>query len=381
MSFNQYDTRYGIIYKRLAEQITAKPDYLFLPPELGVGGTEKLLFNYIDALSVIHPGWRIAVIGKPHRDYVKSAHSNVDFIDFFGLTSGLSKYEKDILWSRLLVQMEVKKLHIINNDWFYEWISDHQNLLIHEKYTVNASMFMREYTEEANRIRSYADPLLTDIYPVINKVFTDNQNIINEMLGNNAFDPAKLITHYQPESSTVVPVKKIEPQKPLRILWAGRLSKQKRPDLLKSIGQHIDNKKFHIDVYGTGSHYDGATYFKDTKAITYKGAFSGVNSIPTEKYDAFLYTSSVDGLPNILLEIASKGLPIVASDDGGVSEFILHESTGLLVDIEDIKGYVDALNLIRENPEKSKAYAEESQKLLKSRHSFDEFLTVVKRDL
>ena len=38
-----------------------------------------------------------------------------------------------------------------------------------------------------------------------------------------------------------------------------------------------------------------------------------------------------DGLPNVILEAAAAGLPIVASGVGGIGEFVSHESTGLLV--------------------------------------------------
>lgn len=379
LSFNQHDIRYGLIYKQLADQVSKKPDYLFLPPELGVGGTEKVIFNYIDAISNAHPDWHIAVIGRLHERYNRTVPSNVNFIDFEGATSGLTKYEKDIIWSRLLIQLEVKRLHVINNPIWYQWLAEHKRALDHGGYIINASMFMREYTEE-NYTRSFADPLLSDIYPIVNKVFTDNQNIINEMLTNNAFDPEKLIVHYQPESMPTAQPRTFDPKKPLRILWAGRLAQQKRPDILKKIGLQLDGRKFHIDIYGSSTHYDGS-YFKGVSALTYKGAFSGIKSIPTDEYDAFLYTSSVDGVPNILLEITALGLPIIASDDGGVREFIHNKNTGILVDIEDIPSYIDALEYMKSHPQHATDMVLAAQKLLQTQHSKQQFYANVKKDI
>lgn len=380
LSFNQHDLRYGLIYKQLAEQVTKKPDYLFLPPELGVGGTEKLMFNYINAIAHAHPEWHVAVIGRLHKNHAYPTPENVDFIDFEGATSGLTKYEKDIIWSRLLIQLRVKRLHIINNPIWYQWLAEHQRLLAHEGYIINASMFMREYTEEKDHVRSYADPLLSDIYPVVNKVFTDNQNIIDEMLVNNAFDKERLIVHYQPESLPIAAPRTISSHRPLRVLWAGRLAQQKRPDILRKIGQQLDGSKFHIDVYGNSTHYKGS-YFDDVSSITYKGPFSGIQSIPTNKYDVFIYTSSVDGVPNILLEITALGLPIIASDDGGVREFIHNQDTGILVDIEDIVGYTKALEYMRSHPQHAKNMALAAQKLLQSQHSAEQFYANVKKDI
>lgn len=380
LSFNQRDLRFGLIYKQLVDQVSKKPDYLFLPPTLGVGGTEKLMFNYINAISHAHPDWHIAVIGRLHEGHAYEIPKNVDFIDFEGATSGLTKYEKDIIWSRLLIQLRVKRLHIINNDIWYQWITDHQKLLIHEEYIVNASMFMREYTKEEGRVRSYADPALSDAYAAINNVFTDNQNIIDEMLINNAFDKERLIVHYQPESLPITPPRKISSSKPLRILWAGRLAEQKRPDILKKIGQRLDAREFHIDVYGSSTHYTGS-FFNGVSTINYKGAFSGIQSIPTNNYDVFLYTSSVDGIPNILLEITALGLPIIASNDGGVREFIRNKKTGILVDIEDIDGYIKALDYVKAHKSETKNMVIAAQKLLQTQHSNKQFEANIKRDI
>ena len=49
------------------------------------------------------------------------------------------------------------------------------------------------------------------------------------------------------------------------------------------------------------------------------GGFKGINSIETSNYDIYLYTSQTDGVPNILLEVASKVIPIVSSNIGGIS--------------------------------------------------------------
>lgn len=380
LSFNQHNAEYGTVYKRLLDQVSGKPDYLFFIPSMSTGGTEKLLFNYIYAILKAHPEWHIVVLSALPKKHHYAVPENVDFVDFDGTTKGIGGYEKSVIWSRFLIQLGVKRLHIINHDDWYRWLAEHKTLLGKNGYIVNASMFMREYTHEKGRIRSYAEPFLNDIYPIVNKVFTDNQTIIDETLATNAFDPEKFIVHYQPGPADVVNPKDINTDRPLRILWASRLSHQKRPDILKKIAENLDPKKFHIDAYGRGQHYN-KQYFKGLKSLSYKGPFSGIHTIPTEEYDLYLYTSDVDGLPNILLEIAATGLPIVASNDGGVGEFVINDKTGLLVPIEDIAGYLRAFEDIRANPAKAKKLAEAAQTLLLSRHSIEKFDKVVKRDI
>lgn len=382
LSFNQRDNRAGLVYRQLLERVTKNPDYLFLTPKLYVGGTEKLLVNYIKALQKAHPKWQIAVLAnRPSDTSEYQIPDNVDFIDFDEITKHLSDYERDIIWPRLLIQLKVKRLHLINNEKWYRWIADHKTLLQNNGYKVYISLFMREYTHEKGRVLTFADPCLTEIYPVVSKVFTDNQNSIDEALENNAFDKNKLVVHYQPqEVDELIKPKIIDPAKPLRILWASRLSFQKRLDILREIAQKLDNTKFQIDAYGRLQHYN-KDYLNGITSLEYKGSFRGIKSINPSDYDVYLYTSETDGVPNVLLEITAAGLPIIASDAGGVHDFIKNGETGRLVDIENVDGYVEALGYVKKHPNIAQKWAGNAQKLLKSQHSVAQFEASVKRDI
>jgi glycosyltransferase involved in cell wall biosynthesis len=164
------------------------------------------------------------------------------------------------------------------------------------------------------------------------------------------------------------------------VLWASRLSFQKRPDILKEVASRLDAKDFQIDAYGREQDYRGS-YLKGIAALQYKGTFHGISSLPLDQYDVFLYTSEVDGLPNVLLEMAAVGLPVVASDDGGVGEFIRNGETGILVPVDDIDGYVSAFQTLKANPETALQYAANAQELLRAQHSFEHFRASVGRDV
>ena len=380
LSFNQHWTDFGIVYKKLADQVTKLPDYLFLPPELSVGGTEKLMFNYVRALIEIHPDWHIAVIGKRPAESPFDIPNQVDFIDFDGTTAHLGKYERGVLWSRFFVQLGVKRLHIINSKHWLTWARHYKTLLEHNNYNLYISLFMREYVHEPNRILSLADPELREVWPVVTKVFTDNAKVVDQTLENNAFEPEKFSVHYQPEMSSYSAPKHISSKKPLKILWASRISYQKRPDLLRKIAAKLGDS-VSIDAYGTIEKKQfKPNYFKDS-AITYKGSFSGISSLPTEKYDLYLYTSDTDGIPNILLEIAAKGLPIIASNVGGISEFIVDRETGLLAHDNSVDGFVTAIEQLRKDSKLAHSLAVNAQKKLRKQHTWLSFLVEIEKDI
>jgi glycosyltransferase involved in cell wall biosynthesis len=386
LSFNQHNIGFGLIFQKLMKQTHGQIDYLFLAPHMsGMGGTEKLIGNYIRALKLIHPNWKIAILSTVpfNQDTIecKFFPDGVDFIDFGRLTRGLNPWEIDIIWSRFLSQTKAKRLHIVNDEYWYRWLISHEELILKNDYMVNISLFMREYSKEADQIISFSDPCLMELWPMVNLVVTDNFNVVKEALENNAFDESKFKVHYQPEDvSNMVKPKIIKNDKPIRVLWASRVCLQKRPDILKKIAEKLDAKDFQIDAYGHLQHYKSS--FFDGTNITYKGAFSGgIKSLPLENYDVYLYTSATDGMPNILLEAVAKGLPIVASNAGGVGELIKNDTTGFLIDIEDINSYVAALKDIKRDPVRATKYAISAQELLKSRHSFESFTKQVAKDI
>ena len=58
-----------------------------------------------------------------------------------------------------------------------------------------------------------------------------------------------------------------------------------------------------------------------------------------------------EGLPYVLLEAMSFGVPIVASRVGGLAEVLRHDETGLLVEVGDVGGLARALARLAGDPD------------------------------
>ena len=108
---------------------------------------------------------------------------------------------------------------------------------------------------------------------------------------------------------------------PDRVLWASRLDYQKNPGVVFDIAKRMPEVQF--DVFGRQVLSDvQVDWEKAPPNVAYRGEFFAFGKLPLKDYKLFLYTSLFDGMPNILLEAASHGMPIVSSPVGGISEFL-----------------------------------------------------------
>ena len=374
----------GETYLKIAQSVTHTPDYIFMVPWVVRGGADKVMLNMMKAIEEIHPGSKFTVITTlPNKNvWAKMLPKNTDLIEFGKLAEGLPPYEKDELLSRVITQLKCKRLHIINSEYAYAWAYKHQEL-IKNHYELTVSVFASCFIPESNFTCrfSFDDPFIFDIYPVVKKIFTDNQTFVEESVEKNALDEKLFKVQYQPIMDEIKPVHHAEANKKVKVLWASRVTREKMPDMIKLIANKLDPKEFQIDVFGAFSDDVDKNFFNGVPVINYRGAFDGFSSLPTENYDILLYTSVGDGVPNILLEATAAGLPILASNDGGVHEFIQDGKTGSLVkEIRDVDGYVKKLKDFRKNPRRYEEYVEEAQKLLEERHSWKAFIKKMKED-
>ncbi len=376
-------------YKKICQQILSYPDYVFVTSYMLPGGSEKVILNYLKALHEIRPEWKIAVITTlPANNTWKSKLPENAFLIDFGNTTqhNLTDAERQQLFTRLIVQLKTKKIHIVNSLFAYRWIESHAKLVEHE-LKVYLSLFCHDIIPGTNGegLFDYADPYAIRIYPLIEKIYTDNQVSAQRLVELNAFDKSKIKVHYQPvDSSDNIPqaTQRTSSPKKLRILWASRIAEQKNPELLVRIAKKLEPSIAHIDAYGKiDKSYQGASIKSSPETMSYLGQYDDFSSINTSMYDLFLYTSRIDGIPNVLLEASAAGLPILASAAGGIEDFVHNDETGFVIkDANDEDSYIDKIKYIRQHPEQLDEVCARSKELIQKRHSWTAFKKVVRED-
>lgn len=359
--------------------------HVFLVPWLVKGGADLVVINYVQSLTMQNLAKHIAVISTLNVDspWKERLPEQARFIEFGKKFHWLSPEEQEKLLIRLLVQNSPNVIHNINSDLGYRLFVKYGKAL-QRMSKLYASSFCLDMTEEG-RYAGYPIWYLPKCFDILEALLSENHTHLEVLEGIYAFDRKKMYVHYQP----VAPVAKQKQfdgtylnKETFDILWAGRLDRQKRPDILIQIAERCKDLPFRFHVYGS-TVLDADLYtkrFEELENISYHGAFNGLPSIDMNNYDIFLYTSQWDGMPNVLLEAVSLGLPVIASDVGGIRELIVHKKTGFLITpYTDADAYSDCLQCIFEDRSILAEIASRTFQLLAERHSWKVFNENIKK--
>lgn len=135
------------------------------------------------------------------------------------------------------------------------------------------------------------------------------------------------------------------------VLWAGRLDRQKRFDLVQEIAELMPDVEFRC--WGAAILDTSPDISKIPQNIVMKGEFNSFDDLPLIEAGAWLFTSGWEGMPTTLIELATRGVTIIASSVGGVPELI-RDDTGWPVDAHaNAKAYVTALREALGSPEEA----------------------------
>jgi len=153
----------------------------------------------------------------------------------------------------------------------------------------------------------------------------------------------------------------------------GQLKNKKGVDFLID-AIHLSNKQDSIFLLIAGEITDDAII---EKINTYPIAFS-LHSF-MDRYDLISFymacdivaiPSFYDGMPNVLLEAGSVGVPFLGSDTGGISDFIQHDFNGLLFQPNHIDSCAFAIRTFMELPtERLIEMGENCKKLISEKYT------------
>ncbi|WP_436903361.1 glycosyltransferase family 4 protein [Halovenus halobia] len=156
------------------------------------------------------------------------------------------------------------------------------------------------------------------------------------------------------------------------VLYVGRLAPKKG---LKYLLQAVADMKTELTIVG-----DGPERARLEKIATETGAnvtFEG--EVEPEVVDRYYQSSSVfvlpsiegEGTPNVVLEAMAWGLPVVATDSGGVPSLIRDGSNGYLVPMRNMKMLSERIQVLLTDTNHAAQLGQNARTFVKEEHSWD----------
>lgn len=364
----------GTAYARLRRAVTGKIDMVILVPWLKQGGADLGAIHFATALQNTF-GKRVLVVGTEAAEspWAERLPEGAQFLDAGTVLAPLSMDERRLVLVRLMLQLAPHAIHLMNSNLGWQMVAHHGKALRHTT-RLYASLYCDDVSA-AGHLVGYAQEYLMDYYEQLDGVISDNGVVGEEW--SRSMGIARSLFH-------VVPFPAREPDRALlpalpkarTLLWAGRLDRQKRPDVLLSVARAMPDWTF--DVYGQtvlDQESDAMSGLRAASNVRLRGTFNDFYTIVRPDHLALLYTTQWDGMPNILLEAARAGLPIVAPAVGGIGEFI--PGQWLVPGTTDVDAYVRQIRALADDA----AHREERVRLLQQRvaqrHSWDGFTLAI----
>ena len=190
-------------------------------------------------------------------------------------------------------------------------------------------------------------------FDILSGVITDSHLLAEELRGRHLVPPdqaARIVTLETPVA--VPPAAAVMPparagRRP-QIFWSGRFDRQKRVDIVLALATRLPEADFRL--WGEPVLDRGVDMSAKSPNVSLEGRYRDYSELPFESCDLYLYTSEWDGVPNILIEVAARGVPLVGSLTGGTGEILQEGLSWSVADIEDIGAYEAGVRAVLADP-------------------------------
>lgn len=313
-------------------------DIIILMPHCRMAGSANVAGQFTTTLSKLSNGRKILIITTDLSAFERPDWfpENVDVYDLSHHIAAIPLERKIRILLDLIRGLRPKKIVNINSNLGWRLTSTFGKQ-ISAWMDIYFYLFCWDRDKKGNK-GGYPIEWFLPTFNYAKAVFTDNTVLRTELQDRYCLTPEiqkKIVTLHTPATQTQINYKTALAERSTnqgvrRIFWSGRFDKQKRIDVLFAIAKRLPDIEFW--VWGKKVLNDSEISMNlAPENIRLMGTYTSIDDLPIASCDCFLYTSGWDGLPIILIDVASRGIPIVASAVGGVSDLITTD-TGWPVD-------------------------------------------------
>jgi glycosyltransferase involved in cell wall biosynthesis len=138
----------------------------------------------------------------------------------------------------------------------------------------------------------------------------------------------------------------------VRLLYVGRISKEKDLDVLANAYRRLRNEGLPIELLLVGHGPYSEALAENLPDAIFTGYLRGRElAAAYASSDVFAFPSTTDTFGNVIIEAQASGVPVVVSDAGGPKELVTNEQNGIVTKSHDVDDFARAIRELVVNPE------------------------------
>lgn len=306
----------------------------------------------------------------------------------------------------------LKRFPLFLNKPLFQFLAFHYARKLHKKYSYDAvwsmmahatgvpgGMFKKKYpdvgyvlTLQEGDPPEYIEKKMRPVGPFFKQAFTqaDVVQVISRFLGEWAVrmdfphEPTLIpngvnIEHFKTACHSI-----FQGEKTVLTTTSRFVEKNAVDIIIRALSLLPNNVVLHI--YGNGPLEDELKKLAKDLGVEERALFKGFASheVLPEKLkeaDVFVRPSRSEGLGVSFLEAMAAGLPVIATNVGGISDFLTHEKTGLFVEVDSPEGVADAVMRLVENSALRTSIIENSRALIEKQYDWNHVAKEMKKDV
>ena len=317
--------------------MTQKNKIYFFHPYSGKGGADLSISRLINGLD--HKKYEVDFLSL---NYPKIKKKIKYKINYKIINSNRAFFSFNEINSYIENDKNYKKKIFISNQNFANALSA---IFLKKNYNLKLVLFERNHINELENYKNFIEFLKKNIIKILIKFFYKKADIVLTNSKSSSKDlrllsNAKVKTLYNPCFFKLKRKKKKNKKKKI-ILNVARFTDQKdHLTLLKGFKNSKYNNKFLLYLVGYGYNENKIRQYIDLYNLNNIKIFKNRFKLSSfyKKADLFILTSIYEGFPNVLVEAASFGIPIISSDfKSGAREILLNGSGGTIFEVKNYK--------------------------------------------
>ena len=355
--------RFMTAMKRMHAEAEFRPaKVVVLIPWCHVSGATRVAGFLADALARIDDPRDLVIIRTEtsEMDFPEWFPEGARHIDFAAHAVTFKDDSRHRLLISILRSLKAKHIYNVNSRTFWDALGAYGTPLS-QSAQIYSYLFCSEIDIYGN-VAGYPVRRFLPTFEAHARFFLDSDFLLNQLTDRFQLPPAKrrhLVKLATPlsDGGDEVRAPSETSGRARQVFWASRFDRQKRVDVVYEIARNMPDVIFRM--WGKPVLDRSIASLKVPENVKHEGTYQHFTELPLQECDAWLYTAEWDGVPNILLDVASAGIPLVGSLAGGTSEVLRPRVSAPIADIANAVDYVVALRAIFADPDAARQRAAE----------------------